>query len=477
MTGGALVKLLQSEGLPSSLQLLLSAMKNLLEPGHMTAEDVGQWANEQLRDIRRLQRHLEDVRGTVDPLRDRLAAAEAELQRLTSELEMTRTDSKRQMEKQQATVVRLEFSLNKAERSLKAAEQSLREKKRELERETSSLEQRNSRLQEKVAAQQETQQVLESEKIALEEKLKSENEACRLLRQTVQELQAQISESRILLDKENTKFDSARRQQESMQTKQKSLLEQVEALDEECEELQRQLEERRDTQVQLEEELQRTTDEKERLQVQLNKQQDCGSELQKEKQMLEANVRQLDKDVAELREHVLTLTQRERLLVAFPELSPLARTQPQSTGNMLLDMEKQMQANDIRIKVLEEENAALRCSLGKVRALGQRGALREPSSPSLSDGPAESPRTDHGLGQKNQLYSSSSSISNVGHERSDSGVMSVGSEGRRGSSTGSPSQPVHLQTLQLKTPQHAATRCRTHGVSVHSHGRGLRQRK
>lgn len=43
---------------------------------------------------------------------------------------------------------------------------------------------------------------------------------------------------------------------------------------------------------------------------------------------------------------------------------------------MLLDMEKQMQANDIRIKVLEEENAALRCSLGKVRALGQRGALR-----------------------------------------------------------------------------------------------------
>lgn len=94
-------------------------------------------------------------------------------------------------------------------------------------------------------------------------------------------------------------------------------------------------------------------------------------------------------------------------------------------------------------------------------------------------------RVCNGLFDKTSLfsilrsYSSSSSISNVGHERSDSGVMSVGSEGRRGSSTGSPSQPVHLQTLQLKTPQHAATRCRTgtHGVSVHSHGRGLRQRK
>lgn len=59
-------------------------------------------------------------------------------------------------------------------------------------------------------------------------------------------------------------------------------------------------------------------------------QQELCSELQEEKQKLERHVGRLQSSEAEMTEHVQTLKKRERLLVAFPELSPLAKAQPQS---------------------------------------------------------------------------------------------------------------------------------------------------
>ncbi len=59
-------------------------------------------------------------------------------------------------------------------------------------------------------------------------------------------------------------------------------------------------------------------------------QQDLCLQLQKEKQTHEAHIGELKNSVSELREYVQTLRERERLLVAFPELSPLAKAQPQS---------------------------------------------------------------------------------------------------------------------------------------------------
>lgn len=144
-----------------------------------------------------------------------------------------------------------------------------------------------------------------------------------------------------------------------MQSKQTSLLKRVDALDEECEELQRQLGEREERQIDLHNELQQMSEEKEQVRAELAQQQvywyilwtsifimktfkPSGSrrdasfqqelclELQKEKRTLETHVSELRNSVAELKEYVQALSERERLLVAFPELSPLAQAQPQS---------------------------------------------------------------------------------------------------------------------------------------------------
>ncbi|XP_051277981.1 coiled-coil domain-containing protein 157 [Dicentrarchus labrax] len=483
-TGDALIELFQSEGLPSSLQPLLVAVEDTLELGHMTAGDVAQWANEQLRDLRRLAKHLQDVRGTVQPLNERLAAAEAERERLRSRLERAQKEFRDQTEKHQANIVQLEFSLRKAQRLMKETEQRLQEEQQQLRRETQSLEESNSRLKEKVAVQQDTLEALECEKNVLQEKVRTfhvEEDARCKLQQRIQQLESQISDTQLNLDKEAAKYHSACRQQESMQAKQTSLLKRVDALDEECEELQRQLGEREERQIDLHNQLQQVSEEKEKVQARLAQQQDLCLELQKEKQTLETHVGELKNSVAELKEYVQTLMERERVLVAFPELSPL-QAQPQSTGNVLLDMERQLQANNIRMKVLEQENITLHTSLVKLRERTQNDAGRE-TSPLLST-TAEKQQNHPTQTQNSRLQSSSATrlgYSNRGKEarRGESGLESAGSEDRVSTAAASPSSmQLHLQTLHLNSGSAAAkSHTRTRSGSLLSHSKSSNQRR
>ncbi|KAK5871207.1 hypothetical protein PBY51_004099 [Eleginops maclovinus] len=486
-TGHALVELLQSESLPSSLQPLLVAVEDTLELGHMTAGDVTQWANEQLRDMRRLTKHLQEVRSTVQPLKEKLAAAEAERDRFKSQLERKQKEFKQEMEKHQANIVQLEFSLSKAQRCVKETEQRLQEEQRQLKRETLSLEESHSRLKEKVALQQDALQALEFENNGLQEKVRAlhiEEEACGKLQQRIQELESQSSETQLCLDKENAKYQSACRQQESMQAKQKSLLERVNALDEECEELQGQVGEREERQIVLHNQLQQMSKEKDQMQAQLAQQQNLCLELQKGKQMQETHAGQLKSSVAELKEYVQALRERERLLVAFPELNPTA--QPQSTGNVLLDMEQQLQANNIRINILEQENTTLYTSLVKLRERAQNNATREASPQqtrilSPSGPPLEKQQHPLTQMQKRSLQSSSATWLGYGNRGKEaqpgvSGLESAGSEDRV--SPAPSSLQLHLQTLQLNMGFTAAkNQTKTPSIAPLSHSRGSNQRK
>lgn len=120
--------LFQSEGLPSSLQPLLAAVADL---GHMTEADVDQWASEHLRDMQILGKHLQDVHDAAQPLRNRLEEAEAEVERFRTQLTQTQRHFRQELEKHQANIVQLEFSLNKAQRSVKATEARLQEEQQQ----------------------------------------------------------------------------------------------------------------------------------------------------------------------------------------------------------------------------------------------------------------------------------------------------------------------------------------------------------
>lgn len=135
-TGDCLAELCQSEGLLSSLQPLLAAMEDTVELGHLTAGDLTQWAREQRRDMDRLGKHLREVRGTVQPLTDRLAVVEKELEKARSLVERAQEDAKKKMEKYRASKCQMERSLLEVQRSEKETGRRLQEEQQKLQRRT-----------------------------------------------------------------------------------------------------------------------------------------------------------------------------------------------------------------------------------------------------------------------------------------------------------------------------------------------------
>uniref|UniRef100_A0A672JKU6 Uncharacterized protein n=1 Tax=Salarias fasciatus TaxID=181472 RepID=A0A672JKU6_SALFA len=184
----------------------------------------------------------------------------------------------------------------------------------------------------------------------------------------------------------------------SMQAKQRSLDERVDTLNEKCEDLQRELLEREKLEADFHNQLHQVTHEKEKLQTQFTQHELC-LEAHREKRTLELQVGELKHSVAELKEHIRSLREREKLLVAFPDLTPLAHAQPQS--NVVLDMKQQLQANSIRIEVLDQENVTLQQSLFKLKERARQNATRvghfqcsknrKGNNVQLPRGPANSP--------------------------------------------------------------------------------------
>uniref|UniRef100_A0A452QQR3 Coiled-coil domain containing 157 n=1 Tax=Ursus americanus TaxID=9643 RepID=A0A452QQR3_URSAM len=163
---------------------------------------------------------------------------------------------------------------------------------------------------------------------------------------------------------------------QSLQSKQRALLQQLDRLDQEHEELRGSLDEAEAQRAEVEEQLQSVQSERKQGQSQLLAQQELLQSLQREKQGLEQATTDLQLTISELERELVELRERERLLVAFPDLHRPIEAQIPSSGNVTDDMERQVQANDIRIRVLQEENGRLRSMLSKIREAAQQGSLK-----------------------------------------------------------------------------------------------------
>ncbi|XP_028853019.1 coiled-coil domain-containing protein 157 isoform X2 [Denticeps clupeoides] len=393
-SSNALVALCRSLGLPCSLQSLLAEMEECVGVGRLTAYDVAQWALQQQRDMRRVDKHLHEVMDTIDPLKENLRLAEKEREELTSRLKRELDRWKMMEEEQERRVMQLKSRLQEEQDHLKRGADVLKSRNQELDTELSSLkETRNALERERDALQEEVKRVqqLEDARVQVEER----NVA----------LEAELSGARILLDKEKAKYQSATRQQESLQQKHQTLLERVESLVVEREDLQSRLEEEEEKREELTRTVTHGTREKDTLQEQLTQKQAQCSLLQKDTTRLDARVVELDENIAQLRAELEQATQRERLLVDFPELSgPPQGKVVQSSGDLVHDMEQQLQANQLRIGVLEEENVSLRNGLEKLRGgdvIGGSSPVIKAVSPQHKSAPETSPQEQlwsHSLG-------------------------------------------------------------------------------
>ncbi|NXL94363.1 CC157 protein, partial [Alectura lathami] len=348
--GKAITSICRSQNIPSALSRFQEVVEGSVGRRTLSATDMSYWASEQSKDLSRISKHLQMLVEQVNPLKSELAESTKEKDELRKQVE----DFARQ----------LQVEKDAQARRRKEAEQSLQVKNKEhleavarLERDKDDLRRGTVLLSHRCCASPEVtkQALLEDTRTAMvaRSRVLDLEEEVWLLAGQRDSLGQQLSEVTIQLKKETAKVESMLRHKESLQAKQSALLQQMDSLDQEREELQASLGE--------------VEEERARL----------AEQLQESREQREQSVHQLQAQQAwELEEQARELKEREKLLVFFPELHIPVETQFESTGDVTEDMEKQLQANNIRIGVLEQENTRLRATLAKVKAAAQQGALQ-----------------------------------------------------------------------------------------------------
>ncbi|NXU59931.1 CC157 protein, partial [Turnix velox] len=350
--GKTIASICQSQNIPSAL----SRFQGMVEEPvgrTLTAIDVSYWASEQSKDLSRISKHLQLLLQQVNPLKSELEESQKQKDKLQKEVE----DFSR--------LLQLEKETQAQQR--KEAEQSLEVKHKEYLEAVARLEQDKDDLRrgsfspscpawpkvlclspevtKTTLLEEMTTMVAKSRVLELEEKVQ-------LLTHQQESLGQELSTTTTQLEKEKAKVESMLKHEESLQAKQKALLQQLDSLDQEREELQANLGE--------------AEEEKSRLEKQLEQSQEQSGQ----------QLRAQQEKVSSLEEETQKLKEREKLLVFFPELHIPAETRFESTGSLTEDMEKQLQANSIRISVLEQENMRLRAALAKVKSAAEQGVLK-----------------------------------------------------------------------------------------------------
>ncbi|NXS96894.1 CC157 protein, partial [Jacana jacana] len=358
--GKTIASICQSQNIPSALSRFQEMVEEPTGRRTLSAMDVSYWASEQSKDLSRINKHLQLLLQQVNPLKLELEESEKQKDKLQKQVE----DFSRLLQAEKETQAQ---QRKEAEQALEVKHKEYLEAVARLERDKDDL--RRGPLQTALPGsfcyptwpkvlylspevtkmtlleEMRTTMVAKSQALELEEKVQ-------LLTDQGESLGQELSTTTTQLEKEKAKVESMLKHEESLQAKQKALLQQLDSLDRECEELQARLGEAEEEKARLAEQLEQSREQSgQRLQAQQDK-------------------------VCRLEEQARVLKEREKLLVFFPELHIPAETQFESTGSLTGDMEKQLQANSIRMGVLEQENARLRAALAKVKSVAEQGGLK-----------------------------------------------------------------------------------------------------
>ncbi|KAM9475215.1 LOW QUALITY PROTEIN: coiled-coil domain-containing protein 157-like [Clarias gariepinus] len=420
----AVASLCRALGLSCQLWSPLQAAEETLQLGRLSACDLALWAREQHRDLGRIQTHVTQVQEKLESLTHTLQKVEEERDEIKAQLEREKETSTREREerrrREEECERRLQEETHRRDEELKHQQGALEN----LRRVAAALEVKISELEGEVELRRETQQCVERERDSLLEevhRLHLEEMSWRQTEEEKRNLETDLSDAQTRLDKESAKYQSVQRRHEATVVKQQALLERVDALLQQCEDLQSRLDECEDQKAELTDTLTHTTQERNTLQEQLTQQESEFLSLNEDKQKQCVRLQEMEECVSRLTEELRQSRERERLLVAFPELNP-HHAVPQTTGDVLCDMEQQLKVNSIRIRVLEQENTSLTKTLSRLRdaqtvTLGPQGAG---DAHTLCSDSASSEVDRRERGKEKQITSSasqSSSSSSVLHHQ------------------------------------------------------------
>ncbi|KAL4224088.1 hypothetical protein ACF0H5_017542 [Mactra antiquata] len=370
--GEIVVSICQQQQVPSCLQKFRPQVSHL---DWLSGNDVKRWGAEVLKDLQRISK----LTATIKPLKEELTDCRDKIDKLEKRVKNFDRDLKKEKDDRTALHKQYEAKIKEMEhqhtQTLELEQQQkdlLEMNKKEVE---SLLEKCKNELQEKQSSLTE----LKHTKIELEKKLNGKEvnskEIIRLktevsnLEDELNNVKEEMTHSSKELQKEVAKSKSVSKHNQNLQSKQESLLIRIEVLDDENKELKDQLSEMEEEKDQLDESLNESKRETTQLAQQLKEKQNDIEHIMNDKESLEQTISTLETTVESLNDKLEEAKERERLIVEYPDINGPVNPDLSGTGDILLDMENQVKANNIRIQLLETQNNGLRNSIRKLQSM------------------------------------------------------------------------------------------------------------
>ncbi|KAM9330797.1 coiled-coil domain-containing protein 157 [Gastrophryne carolinensis] len=376
----AIVSVCRSQNLPSSLTKVQDVLPT---GGILSPNEMRYWASEESKDLARISKHLSELTQLIQPLRNQLQDAKTENEKLQQNIDGLNN----QLQAKQEEILRCrkdsERKLHEKGQQSQELMDKLERDKEELRKGSAVLEERVSILKEELKMQHCTIRDLELARQRLlsdvqsmvhKEEVSVMEKKVNVLKDNLEDALQKLRKAEEAVSKQKAHGQSLQTQKESLQAKQRSLLQQLDWLSKECEDLRVNLEDAEEENAKLEMQIEGMKKEEETLKGQLRDQQEMVMVLQKERETLEKSVSEVTRQLTELQGCLQEQKERERLLVSYPDLNPVPEFE--CSGDITEDMERQLQANSIRITILEEENAKLRASLQKLEEKSKQRPLQ-----------------------------------------------------------------------------------------------------
>ncbi|XP_077968039.1 coiled-coil domain-containing protein 157-like [Styela clava] len=376
--GRTIIDLCKSQNLPTALEDYQARYK---ESVPMSLADLVRWGKHQSKDLSRICRHMSHLVNQVTPLKADLATLKKSEQQARSELKQCQSVYERKEEELREEFRRKEYILKENEKDLKRKISTLESIRTGMQEEIDKCHWQISELKDELLQKHRNQLTMETGMSQLKEEaiegqqykkdaLKFKTELSRV-QEELDETKNFLNHNKQLYERELTKNENVLQHEKMLQEKQKNLLSRMENITEDCEKLREQiltLEEERDVAIINLEEFEKNRNDEKMASVHNNAMEHVQTD---EVKSLQQSLEILRSENEELRSTVNHYIERERLIVAYPDLNQANVSSPmvQGSGDIFLDMQKQIEANDIRKQILEKENEALQKTLQKVTNL------------------------------------------------------------------------------------------------------------
>ncbi|KAK3781665.1 hypothetical protein RRG08_043576 [Elysia crispata] len=411
--GDIVIKVCADQGLPCSLKKFKSEVSHVET---LMFGDICRWMAEQNKDIGRIGKQSDLLQASIDPLKKEVKICGRKVKEAEDNAKVYENKMKEEKETQAILRKQIEGKMREQEDRHKQLLDEETRQKTNLDRAKQKLEQEMKAIKEELKKQEENLKALDLEYKVLEKELEEKCQAASqaeslekevtLLQTSLRDVKEQLDNTTKALAREKGKGRSATEHNESLQAKQESLLSRMERLGQENETLAGQIASLEEKNASFDDMYTELKMEAKELRKQVKENKVIIQNLETEKKSLAESIKESQDMITELGMKLDESKERERMIVEYPDLNGPVNPDLSGTGDILLDMQNQVKANSIRMRLLEEQNSGLNHSILKLTNLQLTGGgLADPKPIPVQPIPLWE--------QKGQIFNGSFSASNV----------------------------------------------------------------